>query len=179
MHSTPSIPVTPRGLRHTLAGFATGLSVVAAEVDGRLVGMSVNSLVPVSLDPPLVSLSFAKASSTWPVLRRAQRWGISVLGDGSAQTLDDLRRPAAVRFDNIDMDIDRGAAFVRGALATITVTPHAEIAAGDHTLTLLKVHALARDEEQRPLVFFGSRTHQLAECSQNRRTRPWQARTSS
>lgn len=47
-------------MRHALAGFSTGLSVVAAEVDGQLVGMAANSLVSVSLDSPLVSLSFAR-----------------------------------------------------------------------------------------------------------------------
>ncbi|MFI6123335.1 flavin reductase family protein [Streptomyces sp. NPDC051064] len=153
--------VTPQAMRHTLAGFATGLSVVAAEVDGRLVGMPANSLVSVSLEPPLVSLSFADTSTTWPVLRRAERWGISVLGEQSAQVLQDLRRPATERFDGLDIDVEQGAAFVRGALARLTVTPHAEIEAGDHTLVLLEVQALDRDEDQRPLVFFASRTRRL------------------
>lgn len=51
-----SQPVTPVMMRRTVAGFATGLSVVAAEVNGRIVRMPANSL---SLDPPLVSLAFA------------------------------------------------------------------------------------------------------------------------
>jgi flavin reductase (DIM6/NTAB) family NADH-FMN oxidoreductase RutF len=67
--------ITPQEMRHTLAGFATGLSVVAAEIDGRIVGMPANSLVSVSLDPPLVSLLFAHSSTTWPVLRDAGRLG--------------------------------------------------------------------------------------------------------
>lgn len=63
--------VTPATMGRTLAGFATGLSVVAAEVDGRIVGMPANSLSSLSLDPPLVSLSFARTSRMWPVLRNA------------------------------------------------------------------------------------------------------------
>jgi flavin reductase (DIM6/NTAB) family NADH-FMN oxidoreductase RutF len=154
--------ITPQEMRHTLAGFATGLSVVAAEIDGRIVGMPANSLVSVSLDPPLVSLSFAHSSTTWPVLRTAGRWGISVLGEVGAEVLRALRRPAPERFDGVEMDTDEGAAFVRGALATITVTPRRAIEAGDHTLVLLDVEHLARDEDQRPLVFFGSATHTLS-----------------
>lgn len=46
---TPS--VTPTAMRRTLAGFATGLSVVAAEIDGQIVGMPANSLTSVSLAP--------------------------------------------------------------------------------------------------------------------------------
>ncbi|WP_069752876.1 flavin reductase family protein [Streptomyces sp. EN16] len=158
--TTPS--VTPAAMRRTLAGFATGLSVVAAEIDGRLVGMPVNSLVSVSLDPPMVSLAFADTSTTWPVLRRAPHWGISVLGEAQAQVLQDLRRPAAERFGGIEMRIDDGAAFVQGALATIAVTPRTAVAAGDHTLVLLEVEDLRRDESQRPLVFFDSSSHTLS-----------------
>lgn len=102
-------------MRHTLAGFATGLSVVAAVVDGRVVGMPANSLVSVSLDPPLVSLSFDRSSTTWPVLRRADRWGISVLGESDAGLLDALRWPTSTRFEGIDLRTDGGAAFVPGA----------------------------------------------------------------
>src|SRR5215212_2278322 len=100
--------ISPQQMRHTLAGFATGLSVVAAEIDGRVVGMPANSLISVSLDPPLVSLSFAHSSTTWPVLRDAGRWGISVLGEAGAEVLRALRRPAPDRFDSVEMDTDEG-----------------------------------------------------------------------
>ncbi|WP_229068800.1 flavin reductase family protein [Actinoplanes sp. DH11] len=149
-------------MRHTLAGFTTGLSVVAAEIDGQIVGMPANSLVSVSLDPPLVSLAFAHTSTTWPVLRRAPHWGISVLGEEQAGILQALRRPAAHRFAGIEMTIDDGAAFVRDALATIAVTPHSTMPAGDHTLVLLQVTRLHRDTTQRPLVFFDSTTNTLS-----------------
>jgi flavin reductase (DIM6/NTAB) family NADH-FMN oxidoreductase RutF len=55
------------------------------------------------------------------------------------------------------------AAFVRGALARLTVELDTEIPAGDHVLSLLRVLDLHRDDEQRPLVFFGSNSHRLAE----------------
>lgn len=149
-------------MRHTLAGFTTGLAVVAAQVDGRVVGMPANSLSSVSLDPPLVSLAFAHSSTTFPELESAGRWGISVLAEDQAQALQDLRRPAAERFDGVEMVDADGAAFVRGALAMITVTPRDTVQAGDHTLVLLEVLSLHRDRSQRPLVFFDSATHTLA-----------------
>ncbi|MFB8386426.1 flavin reductase family protein [Microbacterium sp. NPDC055910] len=154
--------ITPDRMRHTLAGFSTGLSVVAAEIDGQIVGMPANSLVSLSLEPPLVSLSFAHTSTTWPVLRQAERWGISVLGAGQEQVLSDLRRPAASRFVGVEMGVMGQAAFVAGALATIEVIPRTAVEAGDHTLILLEVLALERDETREPLVFFGSRVRTLA-----------------
>jgi flavin reductase (DIM6/NTAB) family NADH-FMN oxidoreductase RutF len=108
-------------MRHTLAGYPTGIAVVAAEVDEVIVGLSANSFTSVSLDPPLVSVSFASTSTSWPVLRRAKRWGISVLGERAHDVLASLRRPARQRFEG-----------------------------------------LARDDEQFPLVFFGSSAHRLS-----------------
>jgi flavin reductase (DIM6/NTAB) family NADH-FMN oxidoreductase RutF len=150
-------------MRHTLAGFPTGIAVVAAEVDGQVVGISANSFTSASLDPPLVSISFARSSTTWPVLRRAPRWGISVLGEDAHDVLASLRRPAHERFTDLEIEVSpAGAAFLNGSLATLTVEVDAEVDAGDHVLTLLRVLDLARDDEQLPLVFFGSGAHRLA-----------------
>lgn len=158
----PSGPVIPRAMRHVLAGFPTGIAVVAAEVKDRVVGLSANSFTSVSLDPPLVSISFAHTSTSWPLLQRAPRWGISVLGEEQTYVLQELRRPTHERFSRIDMDINGGAAFVPGALARFTVELGTQIEAGDHVLTLLRVLDLRRDVEQHPLIFFGSDTHRLA-----------------
>lgn len=155
-------PVTSQTMRQVLAGFPTGIAVVAAAVEDRIVGLSANSFTSVSLDPPLVSISFAHTSTSWPLLRAARRWGISVLGEQQTQVLQELGRPTRERFDRIDMDLDAGAAFVAGALARLTVELDTEIEAGDHVLTLLRVLELRRDAEQHPLVFFGSNAHRLA-----------------
>jgi flavin reductase (DIM6/NTAB) family NADH-FMN oxidoreductase RutF len=149
-------------MRHTLAGFATGVSVVAAEVDGVVVGMSANSLVSVSLDPPLVSVAFARTSTTWPILRRATSWGISVLAEHHRSVLEQLRRPSTERFGGIDVMSDGGAVFVDDSIATLTVTPYAEVEAGDHVLTLLRVHNAQRHADQRPLIFYDSAIHRLS-----------------
>lgn len=149
-------------MRRVMAGFPTGIAVLAAELEGRIVGLSANSLVSVSLDPPLVAISFAKSSTTWPLLRRARRWGISLLAEGSDDALTALRRPSANRFDGLEMTIDGDAAHVTGSLARLTVELADEVDAGDHVLTLLRVFDLERDDDQLPLVFFGSRTHRLS-----------------
>ena len=157
-----SEPVTAHEMRGVLAGFATGVVVVAAEVEGAVVGLSANSFTSVSLDPPLVSISFAHTSTSWPVLREASRWGVSVLGEQQSHVLQELRLPAQERFSRLDMHVESGAAFVAGALARLTVELDTEVDAGDHALTLLRVLELDRDAEQHPLIFFGSGVHRLA-----------------
>jgi flavin reductase (DIM6/NTAB) family NADH-FMN oxidoreductase RutF len=60
----PAQTVTPLLFRRVLAGVPTGIAVVAAEVDGTIAGISANSFTSTSLDPPLVSVSFAHTSTS-------------------------------------------------------------------------------------------------------------------
>ena len=61
----------PLRLRRVFGSFPTGVTVVAALVDGKPTGLAANSFVSVSLDPPMVSLCVAHTSTTWPVLGAA------------------------------------------------------------------------------------------------------------
>jgi flavin reductase (DIM6/NTAB) family NADH-FMN oxidoreductase RutF len=154
---------TPLQMRDALAGFPTGLVLVTAEVEGRVAGMLASSFTSVSLDPPLVSLSFARTSTTWPVLQKAERWGISVLGDGHAEHVALLSRPAGTRFEGIAaLPTQPGGLVLPGSTVTLTVTRHAEIDAGDHVLTLLLVLSIDRDTAQPPLVVYDRTTHRIA-----------------
>src|SRR4051812_49917398 len=65
-----------------------GVSVVVAEVDGRRHGLTVSSLVSLSLDPPLVGISIALQASLHELLRDAGEWAASMLAgdqEGLAQ----------------------------------------------------------------------------------------------
>src|SRR5258708_28096524 len=73
-------PLGQTQLRRVLATFPTGVAAVAAIIDGEPAGLAASSFVSVSLDPPLVSVCIGHSSTTWPVLRTADRLGISVLG---------------------------------------------------------------------------------------------------
>ncbi|WP_229070151.1 flavin reductase family protein [Actinoplanes sp. DH11] len=155
-------PLPPDELRYAFAGFATGVTLVAALVDGRPTGMLANSFTSVSLDPPLAALSFARSSTTWPALRRAPQWGISVLGEHHRADLAALSRPAGVRFDGVTWNAtDHGAVFADRPAAAFRVTVETEVDAGDHVLTLLRVHALHRSADAAPLVFHGNGLHRL------------------
>ncbi|MDW3458670.1 flavin reductase, partial [Escherichia coli] len=46
-------------LRDAFGAFPTGVVAVAAQVDGRLVGLAASSFTSVSLEPPLVSFAVA------------------------------------------------------------------------------------------------------------------------
>ncbi|GAA5122660.1 flavin reductase family protein [Alloalcanivorax gelatiniphagus] len=151
-------------LRRVYGRFATGVTLVAAQIDGRPVGMLTNSFSSISLDPPLVALSFARTSTTWPQLHLAPHWGISVLGQHHSDDMTRLSRPSADRFDGLDWTAnDDGAIFLDRAVATLHVHMHAEFDAGDHVLTLLRVADAHVHATEDPLIFYASGRRRLAE----------------
>jgi flavin reductase (DIM6/NTAB) family NADH-FMN oxidoreductase RutF len=153
----------PQAMRFATAAFATGVVLIAAQVDGVPVGMLVNSFTSVSLDPPLVSVNIARTSGTWPLLRRAERWGISILGAQQGADFRRLSRKATERFQGVDWFASGdGSVLLAGANATFTVGMEAEVDAGDHVVVILRVLGLHRAPDRAPLVFYGSQLHRLA-----------------
>jgi len=154
-------------LRRVFAAFPTGVAAVAAVIDGEPTGLAASSFVSVSLDPPLVSVCVAHASTTWPALRSAGRVGISVLGDHQEQASRQLSSRTAKRFAGLDWRATTaGAVLLSEASAWFDCSLEQEIPAGDHDIVLLRVHDLGASEVM-PLVFHGSGYRQLkSRCQQ-------------
>jgi len=152
----------PAHLRRVFGAFPTGVTAIAALVDGSPVGLAASSFTSVSLDPPLVSVCLAHASSTWPQLRGVRHLGVSVLAEHQEQACRQLSTRGADRFaDLVWRTTDRGGVLLDGACAWLDCSIEREIPAGDHDIVLLRVHDLDADSHGTPLVFHGSRFHQL------------------
>ena len=151
----------PRRLREAFGVHPSGVVAVAARVDGRPVGLAASSFTSVSLDPPLVSFSIANSSKTWPDLRRADHLGVSVLAHHHGQVCRQLAGPVEDRFTDVPHTVgDRGAVTLDDALARFDCSIHREVEAGDHTIVLLRLHAVDQpaesDDSVSPLVFHRS-----------------------
>jgi flavin reductase (DIM6/NTAB) family NADH-FMN oxidoreductase RutF len=157
-----SPPLDAKALRHWYGEFPSGVVAVAAHVGGQLTGIAASSFTSVSLDPPLVSVSVARTSNTWPLLRKAGQIGISVLADRQDVVCRQLAGPAGERFAGLRFSVTGGGAvLLRESLATYTTSVHQEIDAGDHVIVLLEVHAAEDGEGQAPLIFHRSAFAQL------------------
>jgi flavin reductase (DIM6/NTAB) family NADH-FMN oxidoreductase RutF len=153
----------PTDLRRVFGAFPTGVTAVAALVGGVPTGITANSFTSVSLDPPIVSVSVAHTSTTWPVLRTAARLGISVLGAHQERHGRSLSERHGDRFDSVRWRATAdGAVLVEGASAWLDCGIEREIRVGDHDLILLRVHALDSDPAVPPLIFHASRYRRLS-----------------
>jgi flavin reductase (DIM6/NTAB) family NADH-FMN oxidoreductase RutF len=149
-------------LREVFGAFPTGVTAVAAEVNGTPTGLAANSFTSVSLSPPMVSLCVAHTSTTWPTLRTAPMLGVSVLGAHHEIAARQLAGPNAHRFANLPWRrTPRGAVVLEGVSAWLETSVAQQVRAGDHDIIVLQVHDLAVDPAVAPLVFHASRYREL------------------
>lgn len=154
----------PTTLRSTFAGFPSGVASVAASVDGLDEVIVASSFtVGVSLDPPLVLFAVQNSSSSWPRLKAAPTLGVSVFGaDQDKECRQLASAPAGQRFDGIEAHrASSDALFVRHAPVWLECEVWGETPAGDHTIVILEIKALFRDETVEPLVFHSSKFRRL------------------
>ncbi|MFD9722393.1 flavin reductase family protein [Streptomyces sp. NPDC059072] len=153
-------------LRAVYGAFPTGVTAIAALIDGAPVGLAASSFTTVSLAPPLVSVCMAHTSSTWPVLRRAGRLGISVLGAHHGPLCRRLAGPSDERFEGAAWrTTPDGAVLLEGAGAWLECSVDDEVRAGDHDIVVLRVHDLRLDEAVDPLVFHAGTFRSLTPVS--------------
>jgi flavin reductase (DIM6/NTAB) family NADH-FMN oxidoreductase RutF len=159
-----TLPTDPLELRRVFGCFPSGVTAVCALVDGAPVGMAASTFVPVSLDPPLVSVCVQSGSATWARLRSRDQLGISVLAGTHEVACRSLSDKDGDRFKGVAWRaLPGGAIVVDGAVAWLACRLHAELPAGDHIIALLHIVGVYADSEGgEPLVFHRSRFRQLA-----------------
>ncbi|MEN5285926.1 flavin reductase family protein [Stenotrophomonas lactitubi] len=152
---------SPQEMRFATAAFPTGVVLLAAQVEGRPAGILVNSFTSVSLEPPLVLVNIGRNSPTLKALESAAEWGISILGADQKRQFEALARPAAERFDGLQLAKPEGGGVVLpGAAASFLVRRESKLEAGDHFIFLLRVQRLNRADVE-PAVFLNKALHRL------------------
>lgn len=163
MSRLPAVADDPAALRRTFGLFPSGVAAIAAQVAGTPRVLVASSFqVGVSADPPLVLFAVQRTSESWPLLRSADRLGVSVLGEAHEEACRQLASKVADRFSGIATEVtDTGAILIDGAPVHLECSIEGEHDAGDHELVLLRVHAMRADPASEPLVFHGSTFRRL------------------
>jgi flavin reductase (DIM6/NTAB) family NADH-FMN oxidoreductase RutF len=153
----PLLVPDPNRLRRAYGAFPTGVVTLAALIGGTPVGLAASSFTSVSLDPPLVSVSIAHTSTTWPELGTAVHLGVSVLTSKQELICRQLAARNCDRFAGIGWrSSEDGAVFIDQAAAWLTCSRYDSLQAGDHEIIVLRVHDFGVVAEAQPLVFHAS-----------------------
>lgn len=146
------------GYRKVIGTFATGVTVITTEVDGRLHGFTANAVTSVSLDPLLLLVCVDKRAHAHAELAKARGFGVSILA-ADQRDLSNLFATSA----EPTVGALRGVAFRRGvtgvplldgALACLECESERALDGGDHTIYLGRVVEGAIVGDTRPLLYY-------------------------
>jgi flavin reductase (DIM6/NTAB) family NADH-FMN oxidoreductase RutF len=157
--------VSPDQFRRTMASFATGVTVITVDDDGRVHGMTANAFTSVSLDPRLVLVCVDHKAQTHAHLHTRKRFGINVLSEEQKAISEFYSDPdregeaagrSGARFDRTP----HGTPVLHGALAYLECRLQDARDAGDHTIFIAEVEDIVM-RSGKPLLFFGSEYYSI------------------
>lgn len=167
----PDEHVTPDQLRGAMSHLAAGVSVLTTrDVVGRDCGLTVTSLISVSLRPPLCVVAVRRGGFLHDALEVADGWSITML---AADQIDLARYCARHRYPGDTDDFTAhphrrgqasGAVYFTGGVAAIECVPENLVPAGDHTLAVGTVVRIADDcTGTAPLLYQRRGYHRLGD----------------
>ena len=165
---TTASALTSWDLRYAFSQVPSSVVAIGGHADGQPIGMTAATFVPVSLEPPLVSVCIQATSSTWPKLSPLPHVGISVLSVGQAALARRLAGPSSIRFANVEVHAaDNSSLYVTGSILWLDCVLASQTVAGDHLIVLFEIHAVFRSgESDGPLIFHGSTFRRLEAAQQ-------------
>lgn len=150
-------------LRSLMRFVPHNVGVLAVDHDGDRMGVTISSLVSLSLEPPLIGVSIGKQASLYELVRNAGGFSISLLGDGQEELAQRFAagRPPLVHWDGVDIRQGKYAPLIEGALGWIEARTRAEHDAGDHTFFIADVESVERGPAPSALMYRDRSYHSL------------------
>jgi flavin reductase (DIM6/NTAB) family NADH-FMN oxidoreductase RutF len=144
-------------LRAVMRRFPAGVAVVTVDVEGERLGLTVASLVSLSLDPPLVGVAVRRDAALHELLRDAREFAVTILAEGQESLAQHFARgvPPIALWEQIPLRGVEGAPQLEGAVAWLRCRTTQEQPTGDHTLFVGEVESAEPGPGERPLIFHG------------------------
>lgn len=145
---------TKRAYRNALGRFGTGVTVVTCHSPefGPL-GFTANSFASVSLDPPLVLWSPARASQRFDAFVSADQFAIHVMSAQQTELCNGFAR-SADGFSGVDWtQSDTGVPLLSQCLSRFECARHAVHDGGDHAIVVGRVTRVTT-QAGNPLLFY-------------------------
>jgi 4-nitrophenol 2-monooxygenase / 4-nitrocatechol 4-monooxygenase, reductase component len=142
--------------KNAMSHFASGVTVVTTEHEGKPFGMTVASFASLSLHPPLVLICIEKSVKTHDAIAASGKFGVSILRSDQQDISARFASRADDKFTGIDVRRGTlGVPLIAGALTTLECSIENRLPGGDHTIFIGKV-VDAQTTEGNPLLYFRS-----------------------
>jgi len=147
--------VESEDLRTLLGRYPAGVSVVTVDAAGQRLGLTVGSLVSLSLDPPLLGFAISRDAAMHELLREAGGCAISLLAAGQEWLAQHFARgvpPIAMWHGVATEPGASGAPLLVGALGWLECSTREQVTTGTHTFFVCEVGRVELGEEAPALV---------------------------
>ena len=136
--ATPVADITPAYYRQVLGKLPTGVTAITGvNDDDEKLGLVVGTFQSLSLEPPLVMFCVDKSSSSWPKLRKLQKFTANILSDDQISICRSLSRKGPQKFEGLPCTTGPlGTPHLDGATAYIDCIVTAEVVVGDHYMVV-------------------------------------------
>jgi flavin reductase (DIM6/NTAB) family NADH-FMN oxidoreductase RutF len=143
-----------------MRGFPAGVAVLTIGLENDRLGLTVGSLVSLSLDPPLVGVAVSRQAAMHELLRAADGFALSLLAGDQESLAQHFARgvPPFAHWHGIaTREGAAGAPLLDGALGWLESRLAAEHPAGDHTFFVGEVLSVEAGRAEPPLAYLGGR----------------------
>jgi flavin reductase (DIM6/NTAB) family NADH-FMN oxidoreductase RutF len=152
-----------------MRAWATGVTIVAAQHEHILHGMTVSSFTSVSLQPPLVLVSLEIGTRTHKLVEKAGTFGVTILTAHQQEVSNCFANPhtdLGDRFAGREVfTLETGAPFITGSLAFFDCRVVSIYPAGNHSVFVGEVVATKTSVEEGgtrdPLIYFNRNYREL------------------
>lgn len=146
--------------------WATGVSIVTTvDQSGKALGLTMNSVTSLSLDPPLYIVNLDKNSDTLPALEGSGAFCINVLADGQQDLSNRFAKKGDNKFDGVDYESGiENVPRLSGALMTIDCRVKSLFDGGDHKIVVGEVEQISHldPEISKPLLYYRGRYAEIS-----------------
>jgi flavin reductase (DIM6/NTAB) family NADH-FMN oxidoreductase RutF len=152
------------------AQWASSVAVVIAGTDAEMRAATITAFVPVSFEPPLVTVFLNRSSRMSDLLRRAERWTVSLLEVEQYRLARHFAHPArltgSAELEQIGViDVGKGPPALANAAAWLSCARENVLEIGDHTAFVGRALHSARQPEARPLLSWRGTLRRLGEAA--------------
>ena len=150
--------VSEKDFRKIMGRFTTGVAVITTHYQGKPVGVTINTLTSVSLDPPLVLFCLGKKRHVYPAFLESTHCAIHILSSSQKDLCKSFAHSLSHPCDGLTYETStKVCPLIPNSLGILHCRREQTYEGGDHTIFLNHVediHWEETDEDRTPLVYF-------------------------
>jgi flavin reductase (DIM6/NTAB) family NADH-FMN oxidoreductase RutF len=146
--------LTSDQFRDVIGRFASGVTVITVNKDGKPLGTTASAFTSLSVEPPMILICMNKTSATGRAVHEAGKFAVNILGEGHPDLAIRFAGKGDDKFEGVEHESGaNGEPLLVDALATLECAVTEETTGGTHLVFLAAVER-ASAKPGSPLTYF-------------------------